>query len=68
MVVIAEQGNQTNYTRITQVTGSNQITLNQTPNGTTGNQSYYVYEDRGLRDNSLVSFSSATSTSVLLLM
>ena len=61
MVVIAEQGNPTNYTRITQVTGSNQITLNQQPSGT-GNQSYYVYEDRGLRDNSLVSFCQAAST------
>lgn len=62
MVVIAEQGNQTTYTRISQVTGSNQITLNQAPNGTAGNQFYYVYEDRGLRDNSLVSFCQATNT------
>ena len=61
MVVIAEQGNPTNYTRITQVTGSNQITLNQQPSGT-GNQFYYVYEDRGLRDNSLVSFCQAANT------
>ena len=62
MVVIAEQGNKTTYTRISQVTGSNQITLNQTPNVTAGNQFYYVYEDRGLRDNSLVSFCQATNT------
>ena len=61
MVVIAEQGNQTTYTRINQVS-SNQITLNQAPNGTTGNQFYYVYEDRGLRDNSLVSFCQAANT------
>lgn len=61
MVVIAEQGNQTTYTRITQVTGSNQITLNQAPSGA-GNQFYYVYEDRGLRDNSLVSFCQAVNT------
>ena len=60
MVVIAEQGNPTTYTRITQVS-SNQITLNQQPSGT-GNQFYYVYEDRGLRDNSLVSFCQAVNT------
>lgn len=60
MVVIAEQGNPTTYTRITQVS-SNQITLNQQPSGT-GNQFYYVYEDRGLRDNSLVSFCQAANT------